>query len=37
MVNKIKISEVDDLMSLLDSDRNTLEGIDISKLYVNSS
>lgn len=37
MVNKIKISEIDDLMSLLDSDRNALEGIDISKLYVNSS
>ena len=37
MVNKIKILEIDDLMSLLDNDRNTLEGIDISKLYVNSS
>ncbi|MBQ4259293.1 MAG: zinc-ribbon domain-containing protein [Agathobacter sp.] len=37
MVNKIKVSEVDDLMSLLDNDRNTSENIDISKFNVNSS
>ena len=37
MVNKIKVTEVAELMALIDHDRNMLEGIDISNLYVNSS
>ncbi len=36
MVDKTKITEIKVLTSLLDNDRNTLEGIDVSKLYVNS-
>ena len=34
MVNKIKVTEVAELMALIDHDRNMLEGIDISNLYV---
>ena len=37
MVNKIKVLEIEELTSLLNNDRNTLDGIDVSKLYVNSS
>ncbi len=37
MVNKVKVTEVSELMALIDNDRNILDGIDISNLYVNSS
>ena len=36
MVKKIKVSEIEELTSLLDNDRNSMDGIDVSKLYVNS-
>jgi len=36
-VNKIRITEVDELMALVDSDRNIAEGIDVSRLYINST
>ena len=37
MVDKIKITEISELMSIIDYDRNASDGIDITKLYVNSS
>ncbi len=37
MVNKIRITETEELVSILDNDRNEIEGIDVSKLFVNSS
>ncbi len=37
MVKKIKMTEIEELTSLLDSDKNKLENIDVSKLFVNSS
>ena len=36
MVKKIKVSEIEELTFLLDNDRNSMDGIDVSKLYVNS-
>jgi len=37
MVKKIKITEISELVSIIDDDRNAADGIDITKLYVNSS
>ena len=37
MANKIRITDIKELTSLLDNDRNNMENIDVSKLYVNSS
>ncbi|MBR3593243.1 MAG: hypothetical protein IKL44_01075 [Clostridia bacterium] len=37
MIKEIKISEIDELMSLVDNERNLLEDIDISKVCINSS
>ena len=37
MVNKIRITEIEELVSILDNDKNKIEGIDVSKLFVNSS
>ena len=37
MVNKIKLSEIEELVELLDDAKNSEEGIDISKLFSNSS
>lgn len=37
MVNKIKITDIEELMAIVDNDRNILDGIDVTKLYVNSS
>lgn len=37
MVNKIKVTEVPELMSLIDNDKNTSDGIDVSNLHVYSS
>ena len=37
MAKKIKLIEVEELVPLIDNDRNLMDGIDISKLYVNSS
>lgn len=36
MVNRIKITDIEELMSIVDNDRNILDGIDVTKLYVNS-
>ena len=37
MLKKIKLTEIEELSVLADNNRNTEEGIDISKLYTNSS
>lgn len=37
MVNKIKVKEIEELMSIVDQDRNIEGNIDVSNLYVNSS
>ncbi len=37
MVNKIKVIEIKELTVLADNEKNTMDGIDISKLFVNSS
>ena len=37
MVNKIKLTEIEELTQLLNNEKNEAEGIDVSKLYVNSS
>lgn len=37
MTKKIKITEVDELMAILDEERNAIDGINITKLYVNSA
>ncbi len=37
MADKIRITEKEELVSLVDNEKNLIEGIDISKLYVNSS
>lgn len=37
MANKIRITDITELMSIVDDNRNSEDGIDISKLYVNSS
>ena len=37
MVNKIRIGKIKELVSILDTERNQIEGIDVSKLFVNSS
>ena len=37
MVKKIRITEIDELTSLLDNEQNIMDGIDVSKLFVNSS
>ena len=37
MINKIKLSEIEELVELLDEGKNSEEGIDISKLCSNSS
>ena len=36
MVNKYRITEIEELVSILDADRNKTEGVDVSKLFVNS-
>ena len=37
MVEKIKITEISELISIIDGDRNAVDGIDVTNLYVNSS
>ena len=37
MAKKIKLIETEELVPLIDNDRNLMDGIDISKLYINSS
>lgn len=37
MAKKIKLIETEELVLLIDNDRNLMDGIDVSKLYVNSS
>ena len=37
MADKIRLSDIKELSSLLDNDKNNLENIDVSKLFVNSS
>lgn len=37
MVEKIKVLDIEELRLLIDSNRNSMEGIDVSKLFVNSS
>lgn len=37
MVNKIKVSEIEELMTLVDFERNNLEKVDVANLYTNSS
>ena len=36
MINRIKLTDKADLMALVDGEKNILEGIDISDLFVNS-
>jgi len=36
-MSKNKITEIEELITMVDNDRNVIEGIDINKLYVNSS
>ena len=37
MVEKIKVTEIKELMSFADDDKNAADGIDINSLFVNSS
>ena len=37
MAKKIRLIETEELVRLIDNDRNLMDGIDVSKLYVNSS
>ena len=37
MVKRIKLTDVEELKSIIDDERNSIENIDVSKLYVNSS
>lgn len=37
MATKIKITEIEELSSILDDEKNSLEGIDASKLFANSA
>ena len=37
MAKKIRLVETEELVRLIDNDRNLMDGIDVSKLYVNSS
>jgi len=37
MAKKIKLIDTEELVPLIDNDRNLMDGIDVSKLYVNSS
>ena len=37
MAEKIRAIDIEELRSLIDNDRNSMEGIDVSRLFVNSS
>ena len=37
MVERLKVLDIEELRLLIDSNRNSMEGIDVSKLFVNSS